>query len=264
MGSQDRTVSIKRHFSLARFVAGNVSLQAMRAAASQRRRWLLGSFAIVLLLGVNIAFLAKMVYRAEQYRQALQRMTGVLEIKPRLQGIITELNFVINGYDVSRGKKVGFADGKQYEYLSAILTNLYESGKSISDKDARAQFEMITRTVNTFAKSLDTLKSKFVLRDFDAKVVSVFFSDSSQTSLFANSYVDQMKQIAERMKKSTDLINANIESYVELELAALDREERALRKDQFRWIAADAAVLVFVLLTGVYVFVDALRQQGKR
>ena len=221
-------------------------------------------FILCVMLTLNLASLFKMSDWEKRYNSSLTRIFMANEIKLLLEDIIGEMQSVINGYDVAAARKIEFSDGKQYLYLQQILKSLYEMGKSVEGEETKARFELIVRTVNSFAKNMDALKAKFVLRDFDLKIASLFFRDSSQTGILTNSYVDQMQTILARLKKTAEIVNVNIDGYVDLELLGLKEETEALRKERLDWYKTSAIVLSFVLLAGIVTVVVTFKQQGWR
>jgi hypothetical protein len=229
-----------------------------------RTKKLLYLLILVVLFVLNMASLVKMSEWEKRYCASLTRIYSTSEIKLLLENIVAETQSVINGYDVAKARKIEFSDGKQYVYLNQIFKRLYDTGKTLEDDETKARFELIVRTVNSFAKNMDALKAKFVLRDFDLKVASLFFQDSSQTGILTSSYVDQMQSIYIRLKKTTEIINANIDGYVGLELLQLKEDARVLRKERLNWNMTAYIVLSLVLLTGGIMFIVAIKQQGMR
>lgn len=240
---------------------GRVVVSVLRSTVSTRIFLVLSAGVLLTLNGLSLYGIFS---QQEQYHASLRRISSSIEIKGQLNSINEELRVVINGYDPIKAKKVSFADGQQYAYVAKIQESLYESGKTIVNKDTKAQFDMIVRTMNLFAKSIDTLKEKFALRDFNTKVVSVFFSDSTQTNIFANSYVDQMQALVGRLKKASEVIDANIDAYVELELRDLGKTAEVLHRKQQIWLLVNLGALALLFFLGIATSVVALKQQGTR
>ena len=188
---------------------------------------------LIFLITSNLFYFHRDCQRRQTYRMISERVEKILEIRGFLDKITKELWGIISDYDPEKAKKVKFEEGRQYRLLRQIRENIRVVHETATDQEVQLELDLLNRTVKSLAKYIDALKAQLALQEFDTESTRIFFQNSVKGSTLKDSYIDEMTSLMEKIKTINQIINKNVDRYLEKELIAMrkiDGEKTFLEK----------------------------------
>lgn len=201
---------------------------------------------IIFLMLFNIISLYRFYKINTTYGSILSGTHKIVEIKKIFTAIEKELWGIISVYDAEKSKKVKFNEGRQYILLREIKENVQSARKSVVSEDSELQLEILQRTISSLARNIDFLKGQLALQEFDLENTEIFFKDSVTGSTLKDSYVDEMESLMEKVKIIGNIIDKNINSYVEKEVMAMNELNKKAARAQKKWVIING-IAIFII-----------------
>jgi len=175
-----------------------------------------------------------------------------MEIKGLVAGITKELWGVISLYDPQKSKKVKFSEGRQYDLLRESRENIRYAGEDETDLELELKLDIIERTLNSLAKSIDSLKGQMALQEFDIESTKIFFRDSAKVSTLKDSYIDEMESLMERIRIIDEIIQRNVDDYTARGFEVMRQVNQRIKRDLRQWAVIEGfGILIISVLASV-------------
>jgi len=212
--------------------------------------------AIVLAVGAltaNLLFLRYSVGCRAEHATITKRIDLVQGIKPRLDGLEKAIWGVISIYDPLQGRKVGFQESGHHQIIQEIVERINEVSDMVDQKDMKLQMDILRRSVTSLARRTDVIREKFELKRMDEESTELLFPGSDQLTMLSESYVDEMEKATEQIRFVINVINNNLDKYLLLELAQMQREDEKWKKQRqgavkLHFVAGALALITALLL----------------
>lgn len=191
------------------------------ANLSIRNKIIIAFIIVILLMGIlNIAMLYSSLKYSEQYNTVVLNITNANSIN----GIVkTRIDSEM--WDIVKGK-VKFEEGKQYEIIREINTNIKNIMKNVSNPDNRTRLDVTLRTMKTLTSYVDTMGQQ--IRD--------------------KRRVAENEKVLEEIRGVSSLVEENIQEFILYELQDSAEINTKIQNNIKSWVLTNIIVLGLVFV----------------
>ena len=198
--SSSNSSSLKYLGRLADFIAGvNLSI---------RTKILLSLCVVILLMGItNVVSMLQVLNYSRQYDAIITNITTANSISGSIKpDIDTEMWKVVSG-------KVSFANGKQYEIIDGVRSQINWMMENTDSQRARVKLDLILRTLQSLEEYVDQMGDLIV----------------------HNSTAAENEAVLENIRFATSVMEEVIQNYVLYEVQRTETQYEVMREGYVRW-----------------------------
>jgi two-component system sensor histidine kinase YesM len=198
----------------------------MNGRLSIRSRILLSFIVAILLMSIlNFSLLLSSLKYNEQYDTIVSNITTANKIN----GIVkTRIDSQM--WDIVAGK-VKFEDGKQYEIIDEINSNIRGIIKNVRSAENRTRLDVTLRTIQTLTRYVDQIG----------------------TQIKEKRPVDENEKTLEEIRGVSSLVEDNIQEFILFEVKGTEDIKLEIQKNVRRWVLTNIIVLSSLLIFSMLV-----------
>lgn len=193
----------------------------MEVNLSIRSKIIIAFIVVILMMSIlNVVMLYNSLKYNEQYNTIVSNTTNANSINGIVKTRIdSEMWEIVAG-------KIKFEDGKQYEIIHNINTNIMGIMKNVSSPENRTRLDVTLRTMKTLTRYVDQMGEQ----------------------IRAKRPVAENERILEEIRGVSSLVEENIQEFILYELQSTEKINVEIQKNINRWVVTNVIVLGIVLL----------------